>query len=46
MNKVEQPQSIEKIEQKPKARKILRKKKLQEFWGDEDSRLVHVDYVG
>ena len=43
MNRLEQPQSIENIEQKPKSRKILRKKKLEEFWAisDEDvARLV------
>ncbi len=45
MNRMEQPQSIENLEKKPKARKILRKKKLEEFWGNEDPRLVHVDYV-
>ena len=42
---MEQPQSIENVEQRPKARKILRKKKLEEFWAisDEDAaRLVHV----
>ena len=45
MNKLEQPQPIENVEQKPKVSKILRKNKLQEFWAisDEDSaRLVHV----
>lgn len=45
MKGMEQPQSIEKAESKPKARKILRKKKPEEFWAisdDDSARLVHV----